>query len=237
MSWVEWIVAAVAVYVAYILLSAGYRLYFRTTIRRRLAYIDNYEWPDGLLEKLAARHPHLSVDDAERISKGLKQFFRAYLRSGRQYVAMPSQAADDLWHEFILYTRAYQDFCKKAFGRFLHHTPAAVLAPEHKKSDEGLRRVWAQSCRDANIDPLKPAMLPLLFALDSKLQIPNGIIYGLDSESLRASGLVVERAGVDGSSTTFFGVDGGFGDTGDAGVAGGDGGGGSCGGGGCGGGS
>lgn len=28
---------------------------------------------------------------------------------------------DDAWHEFILRTSDYEDFCEKAFGRFLHH--------------------------------------------------------------------------------------------------------------------
>ncbi len=59
---------------------------------------------------------------------------------------MPSQVADDLWHEFILYTRDYDAFCRRAFGGFLHHTPAVVLS-EHRKSNEGLRRVWWYCCK------------------------------------------------------------------------------------------
>ncbi|HCF6241397.1 TPA: hypothetical protein NII08_002263 [Pseudomonas aeruginosa] len=30
---------------------------------------------------------------------------------------------DDYWHEFILSTRAYTDFCMLFFGRYIHHTP------------------------------------------------------------------------------------------------------------------
>jgi hypothetical protein len=30
---------------------------------------------------------------------------------------------DNMWHEFILLTRDYHDFCHRYFGRFLHHEP------------------------------------------------------------------------------------------------------------------
>ena len=35
----------------------------------------------------------------------------------------PTKIIDDAWHEFILFTRMYADFCEKTFGRFIHHTP------------------------------------------------------------------------------------------------------------------
>ncbi len=66
---------------------------------------------------------------------------------------MPSQVADDLWHEFILFTRAYKEFCHKAFGRFLHRTPAAVLKAGEKEGNTGLRREWWQTCKLEGIDP------------------------------------------------------------------------------------
>jgi hypothetical protein len=30
---------------------------------------------------------------------------------------------DNMWHNFILYTRDYTAFCEKYFGKFLHHQP------------------------------------------------------------------------------------------------------------------
>ncbi|CAH0442450.1 glycine-rich domain-containing protein [Ralstonia pseudosolanacearum] len=53
---------------------------------------------------------------------------------------MPSRVADDLWHAFILYTREYRDFCRRAFGKFLHHLPSAALLPVRKQSNIGLHR-------------------------------------------------------------------------------------------------
>lgn len=47
---------------------------------------------------------------------------------------MPSQVTDDLWHEFILCTRHYDAFCRRAFGGFLHHTPAVVLSRDRQNN-------------------------------------------------------------------------------------------------------
>lgn len=33
---------------------------------------------------------------------------------------------DLIWHQFILHTRLYQDFCEREFGEFLHHDPELV---------------------------------------------------------------------------------------------------------------
>ena len=110
----------------------------------------------------------------------MRQFFLAHLLSGRKFVAMPSQVADDLWHEFMLYSRAYKEFCDTAFGRFLHHTPAIALAAGQRSSNAGLRRVWYWACKEDGIDPRNASRLPLLFALDAKLNIPNGFKYRAD---------------------------------------------------------
>jgi hypothetical protein len=199
---------------------------------RRAEFIRTYKLPRGLLRKLGEKHPALTLKECALVSRGLRQFFIAYLMSGKKLVSMPSVVADDLWHEFILYTRDYQDFCRRAFGGFLHHTPAVVLS-EDKKDNEGLRRVWWHTCKYENIDPVNPTRLPLLFALDTKLKIPNGFAYHPDCEALRRGGSGAVYCGGDFASssvdggTAGFGGDGGGGDGG-----GGDGGGGGCGGGG-----
>jgi hypothetical protein len=122
---------------------------------RRAEFIRTYRWPPGLLKRLEKHHPGFARKDSALVSRGLRQFFLAYLMSGKRHVSMPSQVADDLWHEFILYTREYNAFCRRAFGGFLHHTPAVVLG-EHRKSNEGLRRVWWYCCKYENIDPVSP---------------------------------------------------------------------------------
>jgi hypothetical protein len=158
--------------------------------RKRTEFIRAYQRPPGLLDKLEQRHPALMGEDTALISRGLKQFFLAYLLGGKKFVAMPSRIVDDLWHEFILYTREYEQFCAKAFGRFMHHSPAAAKGPAAAlKITNGLRRAWWFACKDENINPKRANRLPLLFALDGQLQIPNGFRYDLDCDALQKNGV------------------------------------------------
>ncbi len=194
---------------------------------RREAFVRAYRLPAGLFARLQARHPRLTLRDCELVARGLRQFFLAYLKGGRRPVAMPSQVADDLWHEFILHTRAYEAFCRQAFGRFLHHTPAVALGSQ-AQHDAGLRRVWWQACREETIDPRQPSRLPLRFALETKFVIPGGFRYLPDCRGPRregdGSGGTVHcggdcgTAGADGSTDGFGDGDGG----GDGGGCGGD---------------
>lgn len=44
----------------------------------------------------------------------------------------PMTVIDEMWHDFILVTRDYTDFCVDMFGRYIHHAPAhpvSALAP------------------------------------------------------------------------------------------------------------
>ena len=208
----------------------------------RRQFIREARLPPFLIGKLRAAHPQLSPRDAELVLRGLRQFFMAHLRSNRKFVAMPSRVVDTAWHEFILHTQGYQNWCKAAFGRLLHHSPAEVLGQDARRND-GLRRTWYWACKEESIDPRNPARLPLLFALDIKFAIAGGFHYIADCRA-------IERAtGTDAHCGTSFGdASSDSGSSGDAGGFGGseasgsgdggssDGGGASDGGGGCGGG-
>jgi hypothetical protein len=207
---------------------------------RRAEFIRSYTLPKGLFDKLRQRHPQLSLKDCQLVAQALRQFFLAYLAGRQRPVAMPSQVVDDLWHEFILYTRNYQAFCQQAFGGFMHHTPAAVMGSE-KRSNAGLRRCWWHCCRAENIHPRKPTRLPLLFAIDTKLAITGGFHYVLDCAPLRAAAAHGGNATHCGGDFSDPGFDGSLDGLGDEGSGGGSDGGGSDGdgggdGGGCGGG-
>jgi hypothetical protein len=208
---------------------------------RRLAraqYIRTYMFPPGLFNKFAQQQPQLASKDRQMVARGLRQYFLAHLHSGCKFVSMPSQVVDDLWHEFILYTRQYDQFCHKAFGKFMHHTPAVVLGKD-RLDNTGLRRTWWYCCLEENINPRQPTRLPLLFALDKKLNIANGFVYAPHCEQLRAKGNGSTYCGGDFGSSSFDGDTAGFGESGgsDSGFGFGDSGGGDGGcGGGCGGG-
>jgi hypothetical protein len=206
--------------------------------RRRLRYVREAPLPPGIAQKLHARRPDIDPAHFPKIERGLRDFFEAYLRSGLKPVSMPSQAVDELWHEFILYTRHYQRFCDQAFGRFLHHTPAGALSKQYDRN-VGLRRVWWQCCKMEGIDPRAAKRLPLLFALDTQLALADGFHYAVDCRGLRKAGDdaavgagVGTQCATDMSDTSFDGTTDGMGDSGSgcSGDGGGDGGG--CGGGG-----
>lgn len=224
-----------AIAIAFVLAILSYLLWRRSLAARRAEFIRGYTLPQGLYDRLRKRRPDLTLKDCQLVGQALRQFFLAYLKSGRQFVSMPSQLADELWHEFILYTKNYEAFCRKAFGRFLHHTPAVVLGPE-RQNNTGLRRCWWYACREENINPSQPTRLPLLFALDAKLRIADGFHYVPDCGSVRDrdagrhGGTVY--CGGDFSSSGFDGCTDGFSDAGGSDGAGdGAGDGGGCGGG------
>jgi hypothetical protein len=188
--------------------------------------------PQFLKRKLRESHPHLTGKDCDLVERGLRQFFLACLRSNGRFVAMPSRAVDAMWHEFILHTRAYRDWCELTLGRFLHHTPAEALGPKADTND-GLRRAWFWSCRDEAIDPKAPTRLPLLFALDAKLRIAGGFAYVADcgdlprraAERAAAGGAVhcgtsFADGSFSGDADSMGGVDASDGDSGDGGCGG-----------------
>lgn len=216
------------VFVALVALAVAATAWSRYRRLARERVIRDYAFPKGLYDRLRKRRPELGLRDCALVARALRQFFLAYLRSGREFVSMPSQVTDDLWHEFILYTKAYDAFCKQAFGGFLHHTPAVVLSTD-RQTNAGLRRVWWHACKEENIDPAKPLRLPLLFAIDAKLGVADGFRYTPDCKALREAGAGTAHCGGDFSDTSVDGCTDGFGDSGSS-DGGGDGGGGGCGG-------
>lgn len=44
-------------------------------------------------------------------------------------LAVASPIVDDVWHQFILFTRKYAEFCDRVVGRFLHHMPRTSYTP------------------------------------------------------------------------------------------------------------
>jgi hypothetical protein len=147
--------------------------------QRRWAYIEDYQFPDRVIVKVKTEYTSLSEDQIQLVIRGLRDFFQICRAARNQFVSMPSQAVDTAWHEFILFTREYEDFCNNAMGHFLHHSPAEAMQTPIQ-AQEGIKRAWSIACRRDGIDPLKPERLPGLFAIDEALEIPNGFRYVLD---------------------------------------------------------
>lgn len=200
--------------------------------RRQLTYIGKYAFHSGIRKKLLLKYPDLDKKQLSPVFQALRDYFYICHRANARLVAMPSQVVDDAWHEFILSTRLYSEFCKKAFGRFLHHTLAEAMQ-QPTMAQEGIKRAWRIACAKENINSRRPERLPLIFAIDGSLKIPNGFTYhlncNLDGAQIRSDYCATHIRCAAGCSGGFGGESGGASSFFDGG---GDSGGGSCGGGG-----
>ena len=165
---------------AVVLLSATV-IYLGAKGHRRATYINTYQFPRYIQEKLGQQYPNLNPTQLSIIQKGMRQYFLMCLQANKRMVAMPSQIVDDFWHEFILNTKVYRDFCSGAFGRYLDHVPAEAMRDKTHAQD-GIKRAWRLACALESINPKNPTRLPLIFVLDSLLSVPGGFRYSLDCE-------------------------------------------------------
>ncbi|WP_455216804.1 glycine-rich domain-containing protein [Kaarinaea lacus] len=156
-------------------------LFLQNRQKRQLAFIKNYHFHRSIRERIIKKYPHLTEDQSHLVFRALRDYFVICNQANRRMVAMPSQVVDDAWHEFILFTRAYKKFCDKAIGRFLHHTPTEAMTTP-TLAQEGIKRAWRLACAKEKIIPDKPNRLPLLFAIDAMLNIPNGFTYVLNCQ-------------------------------------------------------
>ena len=162
--------------------------WFANALRgRRMRFIDEYAYPKGIRERVRKRYPHLTDEQLDLVMRGLTEWFHLHREAGRVTLSMPSQVVDAAWHEFILFTAGYRQFCSRALGRFLNHTPAEAMRSPTDAQD-GLRRTWRRACQRSGIEPGAPTRLPLLFALDADLGIPDGFRYTLDCRAGLAQG-------------------------------------------------
>lgn len=196
---------------------------YRHSMRLRTRRIQQYVFPSAIAAKVIEAYPHLTSAQAALVMDGLREYFLISLMANRRMVSMPSKVVDVAWHEFILFTKNYQQFCRAAFGRFLHHTPSEAMRTP-TLAQEGIKRAWRLSCKRQGIDPVTPQELPLLFAIDALLAIPNGFMYTLNCQG--NSGYCASHigcsSGCGGSSSGGCSSSAGDGDGGGGGCGGGD---------------
>lgn len=99
-----------------------------TTGRASTASLD-FEAP-YLIEKLVKDRLCASAEEAEALFREVKRFL--YLnRADRSRVwDMYSHRIDEVWHQFVLFTRQYMEFCERHYGIYLPHAPSNAPKPE-----------------------------------------------------------------------------------------------------------
>ena len=63
----------------------------------------------------------ISTEEYDWYELELKRFF--CLSAIMKYVPMYNEKVDAIWHEMILFTKDYADFCEQFNGAMIHHTP------------------------------------------------------------------------------------------------------------------
>jgi len=93
--------------------------------------------PRLLAQQLLTHYPELrqkiekaALPPFKDAAKGLEETikFLALASEVRALACTPSSRVDLVWHEFILFTRLYAEFCLQNFGKFIHHDPAKIGA-------------------------------------------------------------------------------------------------------------
>ncbi len=84
-----------------------------------LAAVDAYPVPSFLAERIARIH-NVPVSFAEGLIVEAKRMLYLMRLTGKPIA--PSGRVDWAWHEMILFTRFYRDFCI-FIGGFIHHDP------------------------------------------------------------------------------------------------------------------
>jgi len=170
----------------------GWRIWIKA---RRKQFILDYAFRAGIRSKMREKYPELQDSDFRQIETALKDYFVMNLLAGGgsgtnriarkpradKVIAMPSKIVDDYWHEFILFTREYHEFCMKAFGGYLHHTPNQGMP--NNIVQRSVKNAWRYACQLQKMDPKSPTQLPLIFAIDDLLRIEGGNSYSLSADA------------------------------------------------------
>jgi len=75
----------------------------------------------------------ISLEDSEILHLKLFEFLNEAVNS--KCALQPSREIDEVWHNFILHTKLYAEFCKTTYNRFIHHNPKIPNAISPNKAD------------------------------------------------------------------------------------------------------
>lgn len=110
-----------------------------------------------------------------RAAVGLLDFF-ACAAQGSGPCALPSKAADSVWHAWLrLSPLKLETFCRKHFGRVVPHVEGAAMGGQ---LDDALAVCLVRARQAEGLRPEGPR-LPELFLLDKKVRMPFGYGYAV----------------------------------------------------------
>jgi len=89
-----------------------------------------------LIEKLVNDRVVADRAEGELLFGEVKRYFLLSRSDRGRIWEMHSLRVDDVWHQFVLFTRQYIEFCNRYYGTYLSHSPSN--APESPKMNPGL---------------------------------------------------------------------------------------------------
>lgn len=107
--------------------SPGFLAQLNAEQRRFLNRLEGFEAP-YLEEKLLKDGVFDSTEKYQAAFTEFKKFvaLRALFGEGQ---GMASKEVDQVWHQFILFTRQYHAFCREFLGEYFHHNPKTSYTP------------------------------------------------------------------------------------------------------------
>jgi hypothetical protein len=79
-------------------------------------------------------------------------------------LAIPNAAVDDVWHEFLLFTRQYREFCTATVGEYVDHVPHSTATPVPESAMQRFLEYYTRYfgivpepwfCQRASTEPLR----------------------------------------------------------------------------------
>lgn len=104
--------------------------------RSFLIRLESFEAP-YLEEKLLKENKFTNNWEYQEAFTEFKKYVALSAFFGKGH-GMASEKVDDIWHQFILFTPQYHEFCKEFLGRYMHHNPKTSYTPLEKESTKNL---------------------------------------------------------------------------------------------------
>jgi len=117
-----------------------YTMNRHVSIDREPQCIETWDFSD--VEFRLVEKEGLPVDDVRVAVDEFRKYMllRRIYRS--QVLPMPSKLVDEVWHQFILFTKDYHNFCNYVFGEYIHHQPTTASRQPSRKSIQQFYRSY-----------------------------------------------------------------------------------------------
>lgn len=89
-----------------------------------------------LIEKLLKEHIVETEEEAQALFMEVKKYLVLVQVDPQKSWQMYSLRIDEVWHQFVLFTREYVDFCSTYFDVYVHHVPSNAPTYESDEIDQ-----------------------------------------------------------------------------------------------------